>query len=74
MTSFSSASRRDPAAMVCSTCGRRFLKDESKVPPFCSERCQLIDLGRWLDEEIGVPHEGDAGDVPIEHRDETMDG
>ena len=25
--------------------------------PFCSERCRLIDLGRWLDEEIGVPVE-----------------
>ena len=23
--------------------------------PFCSERCQLIDLGRWLDEEYRVP-------------------
>ncbi len=25
--------------------------------PFCGERCRLIDLGRWLDEEIGVPVE-----------------
>ena len=32
--------------------------DETKAPPFCCERCKLIDLGRWLDEEIGVPHEG----------------
>jgi len=23
--------------------------------PFCSERCRLIDLGRWLDESYGVP-------------------
>ena len=73
MNSFSSASRRDPDAMVCSTCGRRFLIDETKAPPFCSERCQLIDLGRWLDEEIGVPHEGDPGDVPVEERDHLID-
>jgi hypothetical protein len=27
--------------------------------PFCSERCRLIDLGRWLDEEHGLPVETD---------------
>ncbi len=27
--------------------------------PFCSVRCQQIDLGRWLDEKFGVPYEGD---------------
>lgn len=62
MPSYSSASRRDPSAMVCSTCGTRFLIDETNVPPFCSERCQLIDLGRWLDESIGVPFDGGAED------------
>lgn len=38
--------------------------DETPTPPFCSEKCQLIDLGRWLDEEIGVPHEGGHGETP----------
>jgi uncharacterized protein len=27
--------------------------------PFCSERCRLIDLGRWLDEKHGLPYEPD---------------
>jgi uncharacterized protein len=28
----------------------------SKNPyPFCSERCQLIDLGRWLDGKYQIP-------------------
>ncbi len=44
--------------MVCSTCGNDFLLDETEAPPFCSQRCRMIDLGRWLDEDIGVPHEG----------------
>ncbi len=26
--------------------------------PFCSQRCKLVDLGRWLGESYGVP--GDA--------------
>jgi len=25
--------------------------------PFCSERCRLIDLGRWLDGEYRIPAE-----------------
>jgi uncharacterized protein len=25
--------------------------------PFCSERCRLIDLGKWLGEEYRVPAE-----------------
>jgi endogenous inhibitor of DNA gyrase (YacG/DUF329 family) len=32
--------------------------------PFCSERCKLIDLGRWLDGQYQVPvveEDGDEG-------------
>ncbi|MGB7345452.1 MAG: DNA gyrase inhibitor YacG [Pirellulaceae bacterium] len=54
--------------MVCSTCGRDFLLDETEAPPFCSQRCRMIDLGRWLDEEIGVPHEGGPDGGHHEHR------
>lgn len=25
------------------------------TPPFCGERCRLIDLSRWLDEAYAVP-------------------
>ena len=33
--------------------------------PFCSERCKLIDLGRWLDGKYQVPAvEEDGDDVP----------
>ncbi len=48
----------------CPHCQRRF---EPLVPawlPFCSERCQLIDLGRWLGEEYRVP--GKPQDLPEE--------
>lgn len=46
---------RSPAQLTCPTCGRRCSIDQSPTPPFCSERCQQIDLGRWLDEDIGLP-------------------
>jgi uncharacterized protein len=36
--------------------------------PFCSERCKLIDLGRWLDGKYQIPVSDDdldeAGDGP----------
>ncbi len=54
--------------LTCPTCSRRFFIDETPTPPFCCERCQLIDLGRWLDEEIGLPFEGDPEDTPKENR------
>lgn len=55
--------------LTCSTCGMHFRLSDTPTPPFCSERCQLIDLGRWLDEEIGLPFEGDPGDTPVEYID-----
>lgn len=41
----------------CPTCGRAFeiaSLDELPSFPFCSDRCKLIDLGRWLDGDYGV--------------------
>ena len=28
---------------------------KSPEMPFCSERCRLIDLGKWADEEYRIP-------------------
>jgi endogenous inhibitor of DNA gyrase (YacG/DUF329 family) len=39
----------------CPTCGKSFDSDVSQAMPFCSARCKQIDLGRWLDERIGIP-------------------
>lgn len=41
--------------MVCPTCEKAFDPPASDALPFCCERCRLIDLGRWLDEEHGLP-------------------
>ena len=30
-------------------------RGENAAFPFCSERCRLVDLGRWLGEEYRVP-------------------
>jgi endogenous inhibitor of DNA gyrase (YacG/DUF329 family) len=40
----------------CPTCSKQFESaDSPKFVPFCSERCQQIDLGRWLGEKFSVP-------------------
>lgn len=41
--------------MQCAVCKKTFSEETSKVLPFCSERCQTIDLGRWLSEDYSLP-------------------
>ena len=42
---------------ACPTCGRPAFRGTARPDPFpfCSARCQLVDLGRWLDEEFRIP-------------------
>ncbi|WP_373767749.1 DNA gyrase inhibitor YacG [Glaesserella sp.] len=36
----------------CPTCGKEVIwSPKSEFRPFCSKRCQLIDLGEWADEK-----------------------
>ncbi|MFM4820729.1 DNA gyrase inhibitor YacG [Aeromonas hydrophila] len=37
---------------------------QSPFRPFCSKRCQLIDLGEWADEEKRIPGEIDPELLP----------
>lgn len=41
---------------------------EAPYRPFCSRRCKLVDLGKWLNEEYRVTEE-----IPEELRDEPSD-
>ena len=45
--------------MRCPTCKKsvQTATPREKWFPFCCERCQLIDLGKWIDEEYRVPGE-----------------
>ena len=38
------------------------VKSTKSTFPFCSERCRLIDLGRWLDGKYQVPVVEEDGD------------
>ncbi len=56
--------------MPCPICGRPVPPRKANPAfPFCSERCKLVDLGKWLGDEYRVPTrpgEGeDEGPVPV---------
>ena len=40
--------------MKCPICGKPTKWEGNPHRPFCSERCQTIDLGRWAGEEYSV--------------------
>ncbi|MGH9870896.1 MAG: DNA gyrase inhibitor YacG [Pyrinomonadaceae bacterium] len=39
----------------CPTCNREVQWQDNPFRPFCSERCKLLDLGKWVSEEYRVP-------------------
>lgn len=44
--------------MNCPICKKPVKSEEAERPatfPFCSERCRLTDLGRWLDGKYFIP-------------------
>ena len=43
--------------MKCPNCGKPAEWQDNPHRPFCSERCKLIDFGRWANEEYRVPAE-----------------
>jgi endogenous inhibitor of DNA gyrase (YacG/DUF329 family) len=53
-----------PRIVVCPTCSKRVKWSSSnRHRPFCSERCKLIDLGAWADEDHRIPGEATLNDV-----------
>ena len=43
-----------PALVKCPICGHENELLATPLGPFCSDRCKLIDLGKWLGEEYRV--------------------
>jgi hypothetical protein len=40
--------------MKCPACKKATTWEHNRWRPFCSERCKLIDLGRWVSEEYAI--------------------
>lgn len=41
--------------MKCPHCGKEIKNQKEPYRPFCSNRCKLIDLGKWISEDYRVP-------------------
>ena len=41
-------------SMKCPICKKDTVWEENPFRPFCSERCQIMDLGKWASEEYRV--------------------
>jgi uncharacterized protein len=46
-----------PKTVKCPTCRVETGWEDNPHRPFCSERCQLIDLGAWASEKYRLPSE-----------------
>ena len=44
-----------PRTFPCPRCGEASLWENNEFRPFCSERCKMIDLGAWANDEYKLP-------------------
>jgi hypothetical protein len=66
--------------MQCPICKKHVADDGPEKPatyPFCSQRCKLIDLGRWLGGKYQIPVHGPDSSATTdgpENRDDSSGG
>jgi endogenous inhibitor of DNA gyrase (YacG/DUF329 family) len=57
----------------CAVCKKETAWKDNPFRPFCSERCRLIDLGRWAAEEYRIAGEKNALPEEGEHENNSND-
>jgi endogenous inhibitor of DNA gyrase (YacG/DUF329 family) len=53
--------------LTCPTCSKSLqIEKMEDLPsfPFCSDRCKLVDLGRWIDGAYVIPGSEAGGSAP----------
>jgi len=63
----------EEAEKKCAICGK---PQQAKFKPFCSKRCSMIDLGRWLGEGYKIAANDDQeeeADIPKEKGSKSRD-
>jgi uncharacterized protein len=57
----------------CPICGREAEYEGNEYRPFCSERCKILDLGAWADENYTFPTEsGELTEADWEKIEKTL--
>ena len=46
-----------PKSFPCPRCDEATTWENNEFRPFCSDRCKLIDLGAWANEDYKLPTE-----------------
>ena len=55
--------------MTCPTCNKPAVYDGNPARPFCSERCKMIDLGKWAGGVFRIPtQESPSEEFPEDDR------
>lgn len=58
----------------CPTCEKEHVYDGSSPHrPFCSERCKMIDLGAWANEEYTIPESKAVSDLSSSELENQID-
>jgi len=52
----------------CPRCGKEERWQGNEFRPFCSQKCQMVDLGNWSNEDYSI----DGGKAPQRDRDEDL--
>jgi len=56
-----------PLEVACPQCARKVVwSTENAYRPFCSKRCQLIDLGAWADESHRIVGESAMDEADLD--------
>jgi endogenous inhibitor of DNA gyrase (YacG/DUF329 family) len=56
-------------SVTCPVCKKKAPWKNNPFRPFCSDRCRLIDLGKWASDEYRIPGEKkDAADENDEEK------
>jgi endogenous inhibitor of DNA gyrase (YacG/DUF329 family) len=65
--------------MTCPNCGKPVKDAENPARPFCSERCKMIDLGKWVGGAFRIPtqeipsDESESSNGPRESSEHSQD-
>ncbi|MCB0365235.1 MAG: DNA gyrase inhibitor YacG [Bdellovibrionaceae bacterium] len=58
----------------CPQCGKSCeYSSQNHFRPFCSHRCQLLDLGQWADEKYTIPSDEPPDVTEIENNTDHID-
>lgn len=60
-----------PLRVKCPICHREAAWENNPHRPFCSERCQLIDLGAWTEGRYRIPSDAIEDDLVDNEEDDN---